>query len=83
MGFISVREAAALWNMSVRSIQWSCKQGKIKGVKKVGDGWYIPADAPRPRDGRVITGKYVDWRKKYPKERKEQQKENKEREEIL
>lgn len=65
MGYISVSEASKRWNMSERSIQGHCKNGKIEGAKKVKDGWLIPADAQKPQDGRIITGKYVGWRKKY------------------
>ena len=67
MGYISVSEAARQWEMSERSIQGYCKSGKIEGAKKVKDGWLIPSDAKKPQDGRIISGKYVGWRKKYPK----------------
>ena len=71
MGYITVKEASDRWNMSIRSIQGHCKRGKIPGVKRAKDGWMIPSDAKPPTDGRIVTGKYIDWRKKYPRKVKD------------
>lgn len=30
-----------------------CAAGRIKDVKRTGRSWLIPADAPKPEDGRV------------------------------
>lgn len=40
-----------------------CADGEIEGVSKFGRSWVIPADAVRPKDGRVTTGAYRNWRK--------------------
>lgn len=53
-----VKEAAKLWNISERRITTLCKEGKIKGAKKEGRFWLIPADAKKPADKRVRTGAY-------------------------
>mgnify|MGYP002516910747 FL=1 len=53
-----VKEAAELWNISERRITTLCKEGKIKGAKKEGRFWLIPADAKKPADKRVRTGAY-------------------------
>lgn len=55
---MTVKEAAALWNISDRRISELCKQGRIDGVRKNGRSWEIPADAQKPADGRIKTGKY-------------------------
>ena len=53
-----VKEAAELWNISERRITTLCKEGKIKGAKKEGRFWLIPADAKKPADKRIRTGAY-------------------------
>ena len=53
-----VKEAAKVWNLTERRIASLCKEGKIKGAKKEGRSWLIPADAQKPADHRVKTGAY-------------------------
>ena len=55
---ISVREAAARWNITERRVSTLCKDGKIAGAKKQGKCWMIPANAQKPKDQRVKTGAY-------------------------
>jgi len=31
----------------------------IEGAQRVGHQWIIPADAPKPKDARVKSGKYI------------------------
>ena len=61
--FMTVKETAEKWGVSVRWVQALCNDGKIEGTVKFGKAWAIPEDAERPVDGRVITGEYVNWRK--------------------
>ena len=63
-GFITAKDAAEKWNMSVRNIQNLCAAGKLDGAMKFGNAWAIPEDAKKPQDGRVISGSYKNWRKK-------------------
>lgn len=49
---ISVQQAAEKWQLSVRSVQNLCRQGKVQGAERFGTNWMIPANAPRPADGR-------------------------------
>lgn len=63
-GYITVRDVAEKWNMSVRQIQNLCASGKLDGVVKFGNAWAIPEDATKPQDGRIISGSYKNWRKK-------------------
>ena len=62
--YITVKEAGEKWNLKVRTIQEMCVSGRIQGAVKFGKSWAIPADAKRPKDRRIITGKFRDWRKK-------------------
>lgn len=54
MKYIDVREAAAKWGISDRRIRILCQEGRIDGAIKLGWSWTIPADTPKPRDGRVL-----------------------------
>lgn len=49
MPYISVKETAARWGLSERSVRNYCAQGRIEGAVLVGKTWQIPADAPKPR----------------------------------
>lgn len=59
MEYITIKEAAEKWNLSVRRVQDICKAEMIPGIKKIGHSWAIPVDAKKPVDGRVKTGKYI------------------------
>ena len=58
MDYITIKEAAGKWNLSVRRVQDMCKSEMIPGAIKFGPSWAIPSDAERPIDHRVKTGKY-------------------------
>ena len=57
--YISTIEAGEKWNLSHRRVAILCFEGRIPGVKKVVNTWLIPADAAKPADARVKTGKYI------------------------
>lgn len=50
MNYISVKEAADNWNISVRWVQKFCAEGRIPNVLRFGHSWMIPKDAKRPYD---------------------------------
>lgn len=52
------KQIADEWNLSTRTVNELCKNGKISGAVKSGKSWQIPDDAVRPADGRVSSGKY-------------------------
>lgn len=56
--WISVKEAAALWNITERRVSTLCKEGRIAGAEKQGNRWVLPAGTVRPKDGRVKSGLY-------------------------
>ena len=70
-GFITVKDAAEKWNISPRTVQILCAEGKIDGATKFGRVWAIPADAEKPVDKRLTTRKYINWRKRKLKEEKQ------------
>ena len=57
--YISTIDAGEKWNLSHRRVAILCSEERIPGVKKVGNTWLIPADAVKPADARVKTGKYI------------------------
>ena len=63
--YLSVTEFAKKHSRNVSGIRQMLIAGKLPG-KKIGNQWVIPADAELPSDGRIKSGKYVNWRK--PKE---------------
>ena len=54
---IKVSEAAKKWGISPRRVRVLCEQGRIAGVERRGNLYYIPADAPKPVDARTYMKK--------------------------
>lgn len=65
---LSVTEYARLHDLSDSYVRRLVRNGRIQGATKVGSQWIIPADAALPKDERVTTGKYRNWRKPKDKE---------------
>ena len=59
MEYISITQAAEKWGITPRRIQVLCKEKRIPGAIRIGYVWAIPADAEKPKDARVRSGKYV------------------------
>jgi DNA-binding LytR/AlgR family response regulator len=52
MEYITVKEAADKWSVSIRWVQLLLKRGRIDGAKRFGWVYMIPSDAKKPEDGR-------------------------------
>ncbi|WP_455079012.1 DNA-binding protein [Peptostreptococcus stomatis] len=59
MEYLSIKQTSEKWGISVRRIQVLCSEGRITGATKIGSYWAIPADADKPSDERIKSGKYV------------------------
>ncbi len=59
MKYISVQQAAKLWDISDRRVRLLCSEGKIPGTIKEGRAYKIPADAIKPVDERRLRGKDI------------------------
>ena len=59
MEYCSIRQISGKWGISVRRIQVLCVEHRIPGAVKIGYSWAIPADAEKPKDARVKSGKYI------------------------
>ena len=64
MDILTIREASLMWGISVRRIAVLCNEGRIVGAKKIAGAWLLPKDAEKPKDARIKSGKYTDWRNK-------------------
>ncbi len=56
---ISIKQASEKWQISTRRILVLCVQDRIEGAIKIGTFWAIPADALKPKDRRIKSGKYI------------------------
>lgn len=59
MEYLSVRQIAEKWEISRRRVQTLCTEGRIFGAMRVGNYWVIPADAEKPKDDRIKSGRYI------------------------
>ena len=48
MNYITVRDAAQKWGVSLRRVQLLCNDGRIKGAYRFGKSWMIPETAVQP-----------------------------------
>lgn len=51
--YMTVQDAAKLWEISERRIQKLCEENRIDGVVRLSRVWLIPKDAQKPTDGRT------------------------------
>ena len=47
-GFLSVKEVARKWNVSVRWVNQYIQEGRVPGVERFGKSWAVPEDAVKP-----------------------------------
>ena len=59
MEYLSIRQTAEKWGISGRRSQRLCTEGRIPGAPKIGSYWAVPADAEKPKDERIKSGKYI------------------------
>lgn len=52
MGYISLKQASELWNISERRIRRLIQENRIEGAIKIGNAWNIPEEANKPIDKR-------------------------------
>lgn len=59
MEYLSIKQISEKWGISTRRIQILCGEDRIPGAVKIGSYWAIPANAEKPKDDRIKTGRYV------------------------
>ncbi len=57
MEYLSISQLSKKWGISGRRIQPVCTEGRVPGATKIGSYWAIPADAEKPKDERIKSGK--------------------------
>jgi len=50
--YLTTKEIAQKWGVSVTWVTILCKQGRIEGTVRKGNRWYIPKNAQKPEDKR-------------------------------
>ncbi len=59
MEYLSVKQISERWGISIRRIQILCKENRIPGAFRIGNTWAIPANAEKPKDERIKSGRYI------------------------
>lgn len=59
MEYLSISQTAEKWGITRRRVQRLCTEGRIPGATKIGSYWAVPAEAEKPRDERIKSGRYV------------------------
>lgn len=59
MEYLSISQVSEKWGIKQRRIRVLCAEGRIPGAFKMGAYWSIPAEAEKPKDERIKTGKYI------------------------
>lgn len=59
MDYISIKQLSEKWGISTRRIQILCRDERIPGAMRIANTWAVPADAEKPNDARVKSGKYI------------------------
>ena len=44
-GYMTTKEAAEKWKISIRQVQNHCRNGRIPGLQRVGTNYLIPENA--------------------------------------
>lgn len=60
--YMTIREAAEKWGISIRRVNTLCQDGRLEGAIKFGNSWAIPRDTEKPKDLRIRSGKYIQTR---------------------
>ena len=65
--YMTVQDAAKLWNISERRIQKLCEENRIDGVVRLSRVWLVPKDAEKPFDRRkyIKLCKLFRWHSYY------------------
>ena len=58
MEWMTIKEAAALWGLSIRRATVLCANGKVNGAQKLGSIWVVPKGTSKPIDGRTKAAKF-------------------------
>ena len=57
--YMTVQDAAKLWEISERRIQKLCEEKRIDGVVRLSRVWLIPKNSEKPPDNRLKINKQI------------------------
>jgi hypothetical protein len=57
LDYITTKQAAERWDISVRRVQALCENGQIPQAERLGNMWVMPDSTPKPSDGRKNNGR--------------------------
>ena len=57
--YMTIKEASEKWGIGIRRINTLCNEGRIDGCLRFGSSWAIQANAKKPSDMRIKSGKYI------------------------
>lgn len=57
--YMTVQDAAKLWEISERRIQKLCEEKRIDGVVRLSRVWLIPKNSEKPTDNRLKINKQI------------------------
>ncbi len=57
MNLITTAQVAKKWNISQRRVDVLCKEGRIEGAVMIGNRWFVPQNAQKPQDKRLLMSK--------------------------
>ena len=57
MDWITTKEAAEVWGITMRRVQALCDNGQIASAVKLGDIWVMLKGTQKPLDGRTKAAK--------------------------
>lgn len=60
-GYMTTKEAAEKWGISVRQVQNHCRNGRISGVQRVGTNYLLPVNSTKPKY-KHINDKLTDYK---------------------
>ena len=63
MEYLSLKQTAEKWGITVRRVQVLCSQDKIPAATKIGSFWAVPKEVEKPKNQRIKSGKYIKFSK--------------------
>jgi len=60
MDYITAKESAEKWGITIRRVQVLCARKKIPGAIRFGNTWVIPKDAVKSADRRYKKDKAIE-----------------------